>query len=100
MKTEIKVFSAENPERLKFLPLKPGEGHNIDMRTSPTARNFFLSYSYTTKQSKNPNLSPDFFLALGVALMCVCVCVCASVCVCVCACVCAKFLLNTPGQEK
>ena len=45
---EIKVFSAENQERLKGLPLKPGESQNIDMRTSPTASNFFLSDSYTT----------------------------------------------------
>ena len=45
---EIKVSSAENPERLNVLPLKPGEGKNIDMHTSPTARNFFLSDSYTT----------------------------------------------------
>ena len=45
---EIKVSSAETPERLKVLPLKPGEGQNIDMRTSPTARNFFISDFYTT----------------------------------------------------
>ena len=44
---EIKVFSAENPERLKVLPLKPG-GQHTDMRTSPPARNFFLSNSHTT----------------------------------------------------
>ena len=45
---EIKVSSAETPESLKVLPLKPGEGQNVDMRTSPTARNFFLSDSYAT----------------------------------------------------
>ena len=28
---EIKVSSAENSERLKVLPLKPGEGQNIDI---------------------------------------------------------------------
>ena len=46
--TEIKVSPAENPERLKVLPLKPEVGPNIDMRTSPTARNFFISDFYTT----------------------------------------------------
>ena len=45
---EIKVSSAENPERLKVLPLKPREDQNIDMHISPTARNFFLSDSCTT----------------------------------------------------
>ena len=45
---EIKVSSAENSERLKVLPLQPGEGQNRDTRTSPTAGNFFLSNSYTT----------------------------------------------------
>ena len=39
---EIKVSSAGNPERLKVLLLKPEEGQNTDMSTSPTARNFFL----------------------------------------------------------
>ena len=47
---EIKVFSAENPERLNVLPLKPGEGKNIDMRTSPPARNYSLFGSYTTSR--------------------------------------------------
>ena len=37
---EIRVSFAEKPERLKVLPLKLGESQNIDMRTSPTARNF------------------------------------------------------------
>ena len=45
---EIKVSPAENQERLKVLPLKPGVGKNRDMSTSPTARNFFLSDFYTT----------------------------------------------------
>ena len=45
---EVKVSTAENSERLKVLLSKSGEGQNIDMHTSPTARNFFLSDSYTT----------------------------------------------------
>ena len=34
---EIKVSSAESSEKLKALPLKPGEGQNIDISISPTA---------------------------------------------------------------
>ena len=50
--TEIKVSPAENPERLKVLPLKPEVGPNIDMRTSPTATNFFLSdYNFRSNQN-------------------------------------------------
>ena len=38
---EIKV----SPESLTVLPLMPGGGRNIDMSTSPTVRNFFVSDS-------------------------------------------------------
>ena len=38
---EIKV----SPESLTVLPLMPGGGRNIDMSTSSTVRNFFVSDS-------------------------------------------------------
>ena len=80
---EIKVSSAENPERLNVLPLKPGEAQNIHMPTSPTTRTFFLSDSYTTSGPIKiffcfvlfvcffvcffSKPLPRFFLAVGVA---------------------------------
>ena len=57
--TEIKVSSAENPERLKVLSLKPGEDQNVDVRTSLIARNFVLSDSFTKSSFSKP--LPSFF---------------------------------------
>ena len=45
---KAEIFSDENPERLKFSPLKPGIGQNIDMHVSPITGKFLLSDSYIT----------------------------------------------------
>ena len=61
---EIKVSSAGNSKRLKVLLSKPGKDQNIDVHTSPIARNFFLSDSYTTSgpfQFIFPKPLPRFF---------------------------------------
>ena len=34
------------PQSSKVLPLKPGVGQNIVMLATPTAKDFFLAYSY------------------------------------------------------
>ena len=52
--------------RLKFFPLKPGEGQYIAIHATLTARDFFLTYFYTCGPftcifSKT---SPDIFLCL------------------------------------
>ena len=59
---EIKVSSAENPERLNVLPLKPGEAQNIHMPTSPTTRTFFLSGFYTISVPMSKSVFSFFFL--------------------------------------
>ena len=65
---EIKVSFAENPERV--LPVKPGVGQNIDMRTSSIARNFFLIPLQVQVYSNSfPNLSLCFFLLLGLGVV-------------------------------